>query len=747
MEKIVTVLVGPAGAGKSTYCKDELSDYFRISQDLMGKDGHKKSFLAALKTEDKIVIDRMGFSRDQRKFYLEEAKRAGYKTQIIVLMENFKTCFERIVTREKHPTIAAGDKRTAFQALNMFFNSYQEPRRDEADEIKFIGENTNYMLDIREVCKDKKVIVIGDVHGMFDEVYELLNKANYQPGEDVVIFCGDLIDRGPSIKEILNFARTTPLTYCVRGNHEDKFIRYLMGNKVNTDMMKETIEQTEGYRNDELLLWLMNLPYIIRWDKDNYVLHAGINPKLSIHRQNREFLMYARHFDPVNNSFSNKHSPNWWEHPRTGNDKIFFGHSPRESGVASTYAFSLDGGCVFGDVLRAYVHHPEAPWQMLEVPAHKAYSDKNHYERYVANHTLEYDDYVTKGLLNKKVKGDLVLYNYTDKCTFEGAWDDKTLQSRGIIFDSSSGETASFVMPKFFNLGENEITLLKNLPLNMDYEIFDKVDGSMITVSHHKGQLIVATRGSFESEQAKIAQSILSEKDYLSKLDKNISYIFEVVYPENRMSPGAYLVINYGDMRDLILLTAYNKNERGAELNRADLEKEAARLGCPIAVKFDCTIEEAIELQKTLPVEREGFVVRFANGLRVKIKGEEYLKMHRLLNGISPLSTWRVMKDGKVPQAYLTEIPDIIKDEVDAMVLTLENSYKEVIEEIKAQINQLPGRLDNEEDNAYFKRIGLWLKSNADLLEFPSAIFPVLRNQSLDKIVMDIIRPNSNKLE
>lgn len=129
------IMVGPPGSGKSTISKAMGSKYVRINQDELGKEEHKNIFGIILSNEGNIIIDRMNFSKEQRARYLEPAKKAGYKTKIIVLHENFDTCLERMKVRENHPTIK--DEKIGRKVLHFFFSKYERPTPDEADEIEF----------------------------------------------------------------------------------------------------------------------------------------------------------------------------------------------------------------------------------------------------------------------------------------------------------------------------------------------------------------------------------------------------------------------------------------------------------------------------------------------------------------------------------------------------------------------------------------------------------------------------------
>lgn len=73
-----------------------------------------------------------------------------------------------------------------------------------------------------------KHLIIGDVHGCYDELQDLLDKAALT-GEDQIICIGDMVDRGPQSLEALNFFRTTPNVSSIQGNHERKHVRAFRG--------------------------------------------------------------------------------------------------------------------------------------------------------------------------------------------------------------------------------------------------------------------------------------------------------------------------------------------------------------------------------------------------------------------------------------------------------------------------------------------------------------------------------------
>lgn len=343
----------------------------------------------------------------------------------------------------------------------------------------------------------------------------------------------------------------------------------------------------------------------------------------------------------------------------------------------------------------------------------------------------EFEKRVEQGLIRKVTKGDLVLYNYTDACTYAKAWDDYTRVARGIIFDTKTGECVARPFPKFFNLGEMPETELGNLPKRGKYRVTDKKDGSLGIIYHYNDAWHVATRGSFDSEQAQKAEEILHQYP-TGELFHGLTYLVEIVYPENK------IVVNYGQTEDLFFITAITPD--GLEVHDNPIFPEVEEL--------DHTIEEMIALKKTMPKDQEGFVVRFVNGLRVKIKGDEYLRIHKMISCMSPLSFWESMENGIVNREYVRQLPEEFRADFEPMIDELERQYIAILGEICSDAMTLPlaGTILSPLDKATLKTVGLFVQSANHGLKHPSAMFPFLLSQkkALDKYIMKHIRPTGN---
>lgn len=126
-KKILAVLVGPPGSGKSYYCQHTLYNYFRISQDDFGK-GHYRKFLEILLSGmDLIVIDRMGFSVEQRLRFVLPAKRLGYKLTYYFFLAPDSILLQRMRDRKGHPTVKSNDYNKHKELIEFFKTNYEEP--------------------------------------------------------------------------------------------------------------------------------------------------------------------------------------------------------------------------------------------------------------------------------------------------------------------------------------------------------------------------------------------------------------------------------------------------------------------------------------------------------------------------------------------------------------------------------------------------------------------------------------------
>jgi len=335
-----------------------------------------------------------------------------------------------------------------------------------------------------------------------------------------------------------------------------------------------------------------------------------------------------------------------------------------------------------------------------------------------------------EGLVKENVGQDgLRLFCYSESCVYERKWNEAALLARGVILDPDSKQVVATPFPKFFNVGEHA----ESLP-DLPFETFEKLDGSLIILFHHRGEWRCATKGSLGSDQAKWAASWIQRHD-LSGLDTGTTYLAEAIYPENR------IVVHY-QHTGLVLLAAYRID--GSEVGYDELVGLGEQLGWKIAKRYQFNaVSELLALAKTLPPSEEGFVLRFSNGLRLKVKGNEYCRIHRMVSRLTPLAMWEAMQAGDDLEAVRRQLPEEFWADFDQITALLQRQVAELIAAVKSEAEKVAELTDKE--------VGLRLESfPAEARRF---IFPyrksggdLLSGRTRD-LVFRTIRPDANRLE
>jgi len=326
--------------------------------------------------------------------------------------------------------------------------------------------------------------------------------------------------------------------------------------------------------------------------------------------------------------------------------------------------------------------------------------------------------YRNEGLLYSQVHPTLPLtiWNYTEKVQYEGLWEEITLSCRGLVTDDRAVVYAR-PFKKFFNIEEG-----KHTPTS-EFEVFEKMDGSLGIMFKYNGEVICATRGSFASDQAVWMSKFAKEYNYQNIIVDGFTYLFEIIYPENR------IVVNYGDQERLVLLGII-KTESGEELPYDDISFE----GWDIVNKYD-GIRDYSELKSKIDNNAEGFVVRFSNGDRMKIKGEEYLRLHKVMTNLSTTAVWEVLSNGGSMDDLLKDVPDEFYGKV-----------KEYEKSLIVRFNQLEEEYQNHFDSIRGLGIRKFFAQSALMFQHPSILFGMLDGKDVSPIIWKIIRPEFKKL-
>ena len=274
--------------------------------------------------------------------------------------------------------------------------------------------------------------------------------------------------------------------------------------------------------------------------------------------------------------------------------------------------------------------------------------------------------------MKKHVEYPLYLLNYTSKTQYQQQWCKELIHARGLVV-AEDGEIIARPLPKFFNLPE--ITGWGELQ-EQEYELYKKVDGSLVIMFHYRGKRIFCTRGSFCSDQALKAEEIFNKKYLIQNVMKECTYCFEIIYPENK------IIVDYDKIEDLFLISiTHVKSGKHVNIDQASFKTVQK-----IPTAGICHTKWIVDDFEN----EEGYVMRFiSDNLRVKIKFNNYVKKHKGKD-ITPKQIKDSLKKRK--PIDLDFIPDECYEEVKTIIAELEDQFrrkeKDVIEayrEIRSQ--------------------------------------------------------------
>lgn len=349
----------------------------------------------------------------------------------------------------------------------------------------------------------------------------------------------------------------------------------------------------------------------------------------------------------------------------------------------------------------------------------------------------------SQGYLRKVISdcNSLVLYNYTDKCVFKRKWNKHTLHSRGNVYELSTGKVVARAFPKFFNYEELSKTRSRCLMRKTNFEVFEKIDGSLGIIYNYNNEVKINTRGSFSSDQAVRAKEISKKYKFLDKLE-HLTLLVEIIYPENQ------IIVDYGDRNELILLGAYNTTT-GEELNYTSLLHLGKMTKMPVARRYlfasiEDVVKRQLELSNNFSKDGEGFVVKFEDGYRVKFKSKEYLELARRISKITPLEFWSQMEKGKVSQQFIESLPEEFRDKVEHIQNALEKRYSDLHSQIILEWDSIKEIVKGSDNLG--KTVTKLIKDRS--LVHGSSMYLLMYDkiQGLDQFIMKKIRPNSNIL-
>ncbi|NGX61697.1 MAG: Bis(5'-nucleosyl)-tetraphosphatase PrpE [asymmetrical] [Chlamydiae bacterium] len=411
-ELSLVMLVGTTGSGKSTFAKKHFKSTEVISSDtcrgLVSDDESDQTctpeafevlqFIASkrLKAGKLTVIDATNVQPESRKHLIQLARRYHVLPVAIVLNVPKETCHER---NQNRPDRTSG-KQVIWNQYHQLHRSLKSLKKKEGVtqvyDLKSVEEIEAVEIQREPTWSNKShekgpFDIIGDVHGCFDELKQLLERLGYaiEKGEKYVVthtegrrlvFVGDLVDRGPNSPEVLRLVMdsvASGVAFCVNGNHDEKLKRKLMGREVTiAHGLEETLDQlsreTEAFRQ-EVLSFLKQLISHYVFDGGRLaVVHAGLkehylgrgSPRI------RAFCMFGETTGELDEFGLPVRRP--WAREYRGETLVVYGHTTIPEPEWLNNTLNIDTGCVFGGKLTA-MRYPEK--ELVSAKAKQKYSE------------------------------------------------------------------------------------------------------------------------------------------------------------------------------------------------------------------------------------------------------------------------------------------------------------------------------------------------------------------------------------
>lgn len=312
------------------------------------------------------------------------------------------------------------------------------------------------------------------------------------------------------------------------------------------------------------------------------------------------------------------------------------------------------------------------------------------------------------------------IISYTRECNALKVWNDTTIKCRGLIIDPNDNIIAK-PFKKFYNYEEYVDTSI--IPTNLSFDVFEKLDGSLGILYWVNDVPYIATKGSFNSEQAIHATELLHTKykNVWNSIDKDKTYLFEIIYP------GDLHCCSYGTLDDIFLLAVIDTNNDNIEYNINDYKHLFTTTKVYDGISDWKNIRDIFSGDN-----REGFVVKFENNFRLKLKYEQYWKIHFLKAGFNA---------NKILDCLINNDNDTIDKAFELFDEEHIIYYQRIIDFYKNEYSNIIDKCIEEfrTDFETKKDAAIYFKT----CKYPHVLFAMYNKKDYSRVIWDIIKKYS----
>ncbi len=613
---------------------------------------------------------------------------------------------------------------------------YQKFQKTSAYNYRVIQADDSFVYS-PSLLQTNKIDVIGDVHGLYDNLIKLLTRSewNVEDGflkhkhdqERKILFLGDIVDRGQQSIDVVRFVmRNKETAHMILGNHEHKLLKSIE-DYFNTNQIRgrsfsssETFaqflkldenEQKEIYsflntKQQQLTLWCdanSGLPVLQKGETQDLIkigfVHSDINYfnpygiPASIAYYGRGKLKHPVDTDQIYQDAYDKGI----------NDHIIIrGHIQNTS--KQTHIFSLEDEQAYEGNLVLLPVDKFVQKIIQKQSIENAFNNSIVKEKCSFNfdkHTQK-DKWIRGALYNLESQtlvrkqaddnGGLFIYKYHKKVFFKNLWHKHPalLKARGLVLDFA-GNIVQHPFDKIFNFGENNTG--NDIPLNTQVQVVEKLNGFLGCVTKHpfkKNELLVTTTGSFNSDFVQYINDFITPElkgKLLSFLSNNdLTLMFEVIHPKDPH------IIQYNkEDEGLWLIGAREKNIHSKALPEDKLDEFSIELGFKRPKHYTAAFGDVVDSMQTSTLE--GCIVRSLETQEpiLKIKTNYYLTtkfIGRLSqNNIKHMFTKTDnFKEEKMDEEYYHIVDSVVSTYSMADFMNMDNETK--TEQVRQIINE-----------------------------------------------------------